>query len=74
MNGDPDAWISWPQPSLELCRLYHGIDCRRGCAMRERKAGLLSGSFVIEAKKPGKLRIHVLQLPSGKVSVSIEEL
>ena len=26
---DPDAWLSKPQPTPELCRLYHGIDCRR---------------------------------------------
>lgn len=27
--GDPDAWLAKPQPTPELCRLYHGIDCRR---------------------------------------------
>lgn len=26
---DPDAWLFKPQPTPELCRLYHGIDCRR---------------------------------------------
>lgn len=26
---DPDAWIAKPQPTPELCRLYHGVDCRR---------------------------------------------
>lgn len=26
---DPDAWIAKPQPTPEMCRLIHGIDCRR---------------------------------------------
>ena len=29
--ADPDAWLAAPQPTAELCRLYHGVDCRRGC-------------------------------------------
>lgn len=25
---DPDAWLAKPQPTLELCRMFHGIGCR----------------------------------------------
>lgn len=32
MKPDRDAWLRLPQPTMELCRLYHGIGCKRGCA------------------------------------------
>lgn len=28
---DPDLWLSRRQPTLETCRLFHGIGCQRGC-------------------------------------------
>lgn len=27
MKKDPDAWLRDPQPTAELCRLFHGICC-----------------------------------------------
>lgn len=36
MKRDPDAWLSVRQPTEELCRLYHGICCQRGCAPASR--------------------------------------
>lgn len=27
--SDRDAWIAKPQPTPEMCRLIHGIDCRK---------------------------------------------
>ena len=27
--SDSDAWLAKPQSTPELCRMFHGIDCRR---------------------------------------------
>ncbi len=55
MKRDPDWWIRKPQPSGEMCRLIHGIDCQIiGCAGRapSRQVSYLDELIAELEKKP----------------------
>lgn len=57
------------QPTAELCRLYHGIDCRRGCVPSHPPAGT-----VIDIPHACSIKIFARALPSGAIQLYVEEL